>query len=168
MAELRKTQINLVESKAYWMRHRQPPYNPRLTTEHSLDLGGWFYRGRRTLDAGEKTNYNNSTHMSSKFFENPLTKNSTWTCSKITCDHMWSHVTTCMITRDHMWFWNMFMWNFCKDQHGAIPRRPPTQVLTPSHRAYWLLSSMARGQRANSTKQFCFNYFYKLSTSAIK
>ena len=27
-------------------------------------------------------------------------KNSTSTCTKITCDHMW--------------FWNMFMWNFCK------------------------------------------------------
>ena len=36
-------------------------------------------------------------------------KNSTWTCSKITCDDMWSHVFTC----HHMWFWSMFMWNFC-------------------------------------------------------
>ena len=41
-------------------------------------------------------------------------KNSTWTCSKITCDDMWTRVSTCVITCDHMWFWNIFMWNFWK------------------------------------------------------
>ena len=43
-------------------------------------------------------------------------KNSTWTCSKITCYHMWWHVITHVFTCDDMWFWNMFMWNFCKGQ----------------------------------------------------
>ena len=38
-------------------------------------------------------------------------KNSTWTRSKVTCDHVWTHVITRGITCDHMWFWNMFMWN---------------------------------------------------------
>ena len=44
--------------------------------------------------------------------------------TKITCDDMWTRVITCVITCDDMWlhvmtcddmwFWNMFMWNFCK------------------------------------------------------
>ena len=28
-------------------------------------------------------------------------------------NHMSSHAITHVITRVHMWFWNMFMWNFC-------------------------------------------------------
>ena len=32
----------------------------------------------------------------------------------ITCEHVWLHVWSHLITCDHMWFWNMFMWNFCK------------------------------------------------------
>ena len=30
------------------------------------------------------------------------------------CEHVWLHVWTRVITCDHVWFWNMFMWNFCK------------------------------------------------------
>ena len=47
-----------------------------LTTDHSLDLGD-FTEGRKSGETREKNprsteeaNYNNSTHMSSKFFEN--------------------------------------------------------------------------------------------------
>ena len=42
-------------------------------------------------------------------------KNSTWTCSKITCEHVWLHVWSHLITCDDMWFWNMFMRNFVRD-----------------------------------------------------
>ena len=50
-----------------------PTNYPCLTTEHNLDLGVDFTEGGESGEPGEKprntgeTNYNNSTHMSSKF-----------------------------------------------------------------------------------------------------
>ena len=42
-------------------------------------------------------------------------------------NQMWSQVFTC----DHMWFWNMFMWNFCKGTN----RQAREQVYTRQNHA---------------------------------
>ena len=38
-----------------------------------------------------------------------------------------SHVNTCDYICDHMWFWNMFMWNFCK--RSLDNKRPSKRFL---------------------------------------
>ena len=69
-------QLNVAESKAYERRHRLPPYDPYLTTEHKLhslarSVGVDFTEGGK-LENPEKNpqstgEIKNSTHISSKF-----------------------------------------------------------------------------------------------------
>ena len=73
--ELRRTQINVVKSKGI-LKAPSAAAIRQLTTDHSLGLGVDFTEGgkpenpeKNPRSTGE-TNYNNSTHMSSKFFEN--------------------------------------------------------------------------------------------------
>ena len=75
MAELRRTQINVVQSKGI-LKAPSATTIRQLTTDHSLGLGVDFTEGgkpenpeKNPRSTGE-TNYNNSTHTSSKFFEN--------------------------------------------------------------------------------------------------
>ena len=72
VAELRRTQINVVKSKGI-LKAPSAAAIRQLTTDHSLGLGVDFTEGgkpeKNPRSTGE-TNYNNSTHMSSKFFEN--------------------------------------------------------------------------------------------------
>ena len=77
VAELRRTQINVVKSKGI-LKSPLAAAIRQLTTDHSLGLGVDFTEGgkpenpeKNPRSTGE-INYNNSTHMSSKFvFENP-------------------------------------------------------------------------------------------------
>ena len=57
VAELRKTQINVVDSKGV-LRAPSAVAIRQLTTDHSLGIGVDFTEGG-------KTNYSNSTHVSS-------------------------------------------------------------------------------------------------------
>ena len=50
------------------------------------------------------------------------------TLTKIPHEHVpKSHVNTCDYICDHMWFWNMFMWNFCK--RSLDNKRPSKRFL---------------------------------------
>ena len=66
VAELRRTQINVVKSKGI-LKAPSAAAIRQLTTDHSL--GSRENPEKNPRSTGE-TNYNNSTHMSSKFFEN--------------------------------------------------------------------------------------------------
>ena len=73
MAELRRTQINVVQSKGI-LKAPSAATIRQLTTDHSLGLGVDFTEGgkpenpeKNPRSTGE-TNYNSYTHMSSKFF----------------------------------------------------------------------------------------------------
>ena len=75
VAELRSTQVNVVKSKGI-LKAPSAAAIRQLTTDHSLGLGVDFTEGgkpenpeKNPRSMGE-TNYNNSTHMSSKIFEN--------------------------------------------------------------------------------------------------
>ena len=77
MVELRRTQINVVKSKGI-LKALSATAIRELTTGHSLGLGVDFTEGEKS-DNTEKnprstreTNYNNSTQMSSKFFNTKL------------------------------------------------------------------------------------------------
>ena len=70
---MRRTQINVVKSKGI-LKAPSAAAIRQLTTDHSLDLGVDFTEGGKPENPEKnprstgKTNYNNSTHMSSKFF----------------------------------------------------------------------------------------------------
>ena len=73
-AELRRTQINVVKSKGI-LKAPSAAAIRQLTTDHGLGLGVDFIEGgkpespeKNPRSTGE-TNYNNSTHMSSKLFQ---------------------------------------------------------------------------------------------------
>ena len=75
VAELRRMHINVVKSKVI-LKAVSAATIRQLTMDHSLGLCGDFTEGGK-LENPEKnprstgeTNCNNSTHMSSKFFEN--------------------------------------------------------------------------------------------------
>ena len=75
VAELRRTQINVVKSNGI-LKAPSAATIRQLTTDHSSDLGIDFREGgkpenpeKNPRSTGE-TNYNNSTHTSSKFFGN--------------------------------------------------------------------------------------------------
>ena len=75
MAELRRTQINVVKSKGI-LKAPSAAAIRQLTTDHSLGLDVDSTEGRKPENPEKnprstgETNYNNSTHMSSKFFDN--------------------------------------------------------------------------------------------------
>ena len=63
----------------------------------------------------------------------------------ITSNHMWSHVFTC----DDMWFWNMFIWNFCKDMKK--------KKITTEFSSQWLFN-LIRGCAAKPIAQIHFSF----------
>ena len=73
MPELRRTQINVVKSKGILKAPSAAAIRQR-TTDHSLGLGVDFTEGGKPENpeknprSTRETNYNKSTHMSSKFF----------------------------------------------------------------------------------------------------
>ena len=73
VAELRRTQINVVKSKGI-LKAPLVAATRQLTTDHSLDLGVVFTEGEKPENPEKnprstgETNYDNSTNMSSKFF----------------------------------------------------------------------------------------------------
>ena len=67
MAELRRTQINVVTSKGI-LKAPSVAAIRQLTTVHSLDLGVDFTEGGKPENPEKNTGaINNSTHISSKF-----------------------------------------------------------------------------------------------------